>query len=157
VLVTGSQGWEWPEVVTGELDRQRARMLCPDETLMVIHGGARRGADAFAHQWAVHHRDHPVDTLAFVNELVFPADWYADCRPTCKPDHRKTRPGEARSYCVAAGQYRNAEMVAAAAELGVYVGLAFSLNDSPGTEKCIALCRKRRINMSVKFAYSKAA
>jgi hypothetical protein len=29
----------------------------------------------------------------------FAADWYGPCRPTCQPGHRRTRPGETRSYC----------------------------------------------------------
>jgi hypothetical protein len=43
---------------------------------------------------------------------AFPADWYGPCRTDCAHGPRRRRRGETRTYCPAAGTYRNAQMIA---------------------------------------------
>jgi hypothetical protein len=48
-----------------------------------------------------------------------PADWYAPCRETCKPGHRRTSHASGEQYCPAAGVYRNTHMVSLGADAAV--------------------------------------
>lgn len=50
--------------------------------------------------------------LRRISEEARPADWTGLCRPTCKPGHRQPGRNGGRSYCPAAGDYRNEDMVA---------------------------------------------
>lgn len=110
VLVTGSRSWTDGGAV------RRALVDCLDTAvslatdLTVVHGDASRGVDAIARSWAKNYG------AGVVNES-HPANWTGACRPTCKPGHRRIAPGHTRDICPAAGQYRNADMVALDAEM----------------------------------------
>lgn len=139
LLITGSRSWSDAQIIRETLDifaEQAAIAGVPH--LIVAHGacypgvdratGRRpaRSADWLAHLW-VELLPHP---LPVVDEPM-PADWTTACRPECKPGHRRQQ--GARSICPAAGNYRNAALVAAGADAAV----AFLLDDSTGTRDCI--------------------
>lgn len=108
ILITGSRRWSDRQVIAEALAAQ-LRDHRDRNPITLVHGGAR-GADSIAdriwRQWA------------FVADLAEPevheAHW-------------------ARHGC-AAGPLRNAEMVAAGAD----ICLAFPIGPSPGTRDCIA-------------------
>lgn len=163
ILVSGSRGWPHPEKIIADLDRHRAR-LGPGDTLVVIHGGARKGADAIASAWVRRHRatrprsatSEPA--LADVAEWVFPADWGADCRPECASERGGHGPRRVRrdgsDYCPAQGNYRNQRMVDAAARRGAFVALVYILNESSGAADCLERLRAARINTTPILLYT---
>lgn len=127
VIVTGSRTWRDPERVYEALDEVAT---AGDFTL--VHGACIHGADHYAHQW---YRRQQVMSSARVTEDPFPADW--------------------STYGRSAGPIRNAEMVAAGAD----VVLAFAdwcqkpkcLRPRPhmshGTENCIQEAEKALIEV----------
>ncbi len=122
VLVTGSRNWTDRDAIARALMAQY-REYGP---LTVVHGKAKRGADAIADQWCTHVRGLGYDVVAEPH----PADWERPCTQYCR--HRpRTRDG--RPYCPVAGNLRNQEMV----DLGAAVCLAFPLPDSRGTIDCM--------------------
>lgn len=121
ILITGSRRWTDIAIVKAALARAVAEHPGP---VVVVHGDAR-GADQLAALVAS-------STWPHITIERWPADWSGTCRPVCKPGHRRFRPGGG-DYCPAAGAYRNAEMVAAGADLC----LAFPLGKSPGTRDCM--------------------
>jgi hypothetical protein len=135
LLVTGSRHWTDRTVIVGALMTVRDAWCIHGVTL--VHGDAR-GADRIAAdiasgwtEWAWHVEPHP-------------ADWYAPCRDTCKPNHRRAKAGlGGPKVCPAAGMYRNADMVA----LGADLCLAFILDQSPGATGCARLARKAGITV----------
>lgn len=72
-----------------------------------------------------------------------PADWYGPCTDMCPPRHRRTRHGGgSKTYCPAAGNYRNAKLVAAVLpHLPDVRGFAFPLPGSRGTWDCVQRAR----------------
>jgi len=123
ILVTGSRDWEDRGAIEKELfllrwgDRYR-------EDFVVVQG-ASGNADKAADDWA--HR------TTGVTPEPHSANWNAQCRPECKPGHRRrVRGAVSATYCPAAGVYRNSEMVA----LGADVCLAFIKNNSRGATDC---------------------
>ena len=107
ILVTGSRDFtDWRAITIALTETADG-----DRNVTLVQGCAK-GTDFLAAQaarkmgWQV--EDHP-------------ADWNAPCRDTCgKRDHR--RPGRGGvTYCPAAGDYRNQEMV----DTGADVCLAF--------------------------------
>jgi hypothetical protein len=120
ILVTGSRDWtNWAAVRIALTETAGL-----DHDVTVVHGGAR-GADTIASEiaGALGWRTEPHRT-----------DWNAPCRDTCgERDHR--RPGWGGvTYCPAAGDYRNQEMV----DTGADVCLAFYVHGSlnKGTSDC---------------------
>lgn len=107
VLITGSRGWVELAPIRQAFVWVMERHGLSAADITVVHGGAR-GADLTAAQIA--------DVLGMRTE-AWPADW--------KTHGRK------------AGPMRNAEMVAAGAD----VCLAFPLPDSVGTHDCIRRAR----------------
>jgi hypothetical protein len=91
VLVTGSRTWTDAACIRRELNCELT--LRSDDLFVLVLGMANRGADAIANAWAVERkkRGHPVEVERH------PADWYRRGRR--------------------AGVIRNAEMVAAGADL----------------------------------------
>jgi len=71
-----------------------------------------------------------------------PADWEASCRPECRPGHRR-RKGRGPEYCPAAGNYRNAAMVA----LGARCCIALILDCSAGAAGCADLADRAGIEV----------
>jgi predicted Rossmann-fold nucleotide-binding protein len=110
VLVTGGRDFRQEWVVFNALAKVYSEMP-EDEWLWVIHGGAS-GVDTAAAEWAWswHSRSFHV----YWEEHK--AKWSAPCRDTCKPGHRRRRKN-GTSYCPAAGNYRNQEMVDSGADL----------------------------------------
>lgn len=122
ILITGSRNWDDRDAVMDALQRAFARF---DGPITVVHGDAP-GADRTA-AMLVRECFRPRGTLE-----SWRAGWTGPCRDACTPGHRKPRTGGAE-YCPAAGNYRNAEMVAAGAD----VCLAFPLGRSTGTRDCM--------------------
>jgi len=52
VVVTGSRTWREREQVEDQLDRLYLQTLEVSQDFELIHGGAKDGADLFAHEWA---------------------------------------------------------------------------------------------------------
>lgn len=109
VIVTGGRNFRQEWVVFDALAALYAE-LPEGDWLWVIHGGAS-GADQAAKTWAWawHSRGRNV------YEEEHKADWSAPCRETCAPNHRRRQ--RLGTYCPAAGNYRNQEMIDAGAEL----------------------------------------
>jgi len=121
ILVTGSRDCKSWSTVAVELEKAAGNT--PSEDVTVVHGGAR-GADTFAHEAAL--------TFGFTPE-VHRADWAAPCWSACNHGGRR-RHRSGNTYCPAAGDYRNQEMVDAGAD----VCLAFYIPGLPciGTHDC---------------------
>jgi hypothetical protein len=111
ILVTGSRTWIDNGIIARELD---AIWSATDEIITIVHGACPRGADAQANRWAE-------DTRMGVRNEPHPAAW---------DKHGK-----------AAGFRRNAEMVAAGAD----VCLAFIKDGSRGATHCADLAEKAGI------------
>lgn len=124
VLVTGSRALADPAPVEAAL-RQALADLGPG--LVVVHGNARKGADPIA--------DYLARGLGLAVE-PHPADWEGPCRPACRPGHRRAARG-AGTYCPAAGNYRNQEMVDAGACRCLAFLVAASVSPCSGTRDAI--------------------
>jgi len=128
VLITGSRTWADRTAVYGHLDD----LLREHQALTVVHGACPKGADEIAHDWACFRRPGP-------GELVIiephPADWGT---------HGKR-----------AGFIRNAEMVAAGAEICLaFIAPCSSpkcagkpAHGSHGASMCAALAEKAGIRV----------
>lgn len=118
VLVTGSRTWTWHKPVHEALSEYYEQAVGDGDRLVVVHGGAGRGADRIARDWAAQAAlfGWPVDQEAH------PADWSG-------PKRR------------GAGFARNAEMVA----LGADACLAFIRDGSHGATHCAGLAEKAGI------------
>lgn len=109
VLVTGSRDWTLWETFCAALAAEQAIAEAQGRPLVVVHGAARHGADAFADAWAF--RNHvPVER--------HPAPWRAN-----------------GIYNPQAGLARNRKMV----KLGADVCLAFIREGSRGASHCSRL------------------
>jgi len=128
ILVTGSRDWGARLLIASELDA----LLSEHKTLTLVHGACPKGADAIAHDWACFRRLGP-------GELVItephPADWGT---------HGKR-----------GGFIRNAEMVAAGADLALaFIAPCSSpkcagkpAHGSHGATQCAALAEKAGIRV----------
>lgn len=114
VLVTGSRDWKDRDAIAGDLAQWRGAGV------VLVHGAAP-GADRIAAQiwrsWGLPDEPHP-------------AGWTV-CGRGCRPGHRLSR-RDGSQYCPTAGRRRNAEMVAA----GAQVCLAFIRRHSRGATHC---------------------
>lgn len=83
-------------------------MVGDNEVTEFWHGGAN-GVDKIGAAIA--------DAIGIPVIREFAAQWTAPCRNTCKPDHRGSRAwaGEDETFCPAAGNYRNEDMMKALA------------------------------------------
>lgn len=144
VLVTGSRGFKWEQVVWERLNEDRAQ-LPYGVGLVVVHGDCPAGPDRFARRWVEHCQAHPDDRLAVVTQEAHPADWMGPCRAQCR--HRPRRPGR---RCPAAGGYRNQLIVDTRPDKA----RVFSHDDSNGTWDCFDRIRKARIPWLGVGAYS---
>lgn len=125
VLVTGSRGWTNREAINDALFQAYRDLGWPTRVPLLISGRCPMGADRLA------------ETVAASNGLpveLHPADWYRH-DDECPPSHRGQR------VCKRAGMRRNAEMVAAGADLC----LAFIAGASPGASHTAALAEKAGI------------
>lgn len=131
ILITGSRVWTNAEMMERALFDAIAAAPC---YVTVVHGAAR-GADELA-----------AALVATFDSRVscesWPADWDGPCRRACIPGHRRaTKNG--KSYCPAAGAYRNQQMI----DAGAHLVLAFPLNESPGTRDCIRRAERAGIRV----------
>lgn len=119
ILVTGSR--EWTDVrAIQEAMATYIRRQPTVERIVLVHGGAR-GADSIADNvWRIW-----MLNTALATPEIHRADW--------------------DRYGKSAGHRRNAEMIAAGAD----VVLAFPLGASPGTRGCIALAEKAGVPVVV--------
>lgn len=131
ILVTGSRDWDDVRRIEQALlkyhpvDAQGFDL--PDQKPTLVSGACPKGADRIAETAA--------KFLGWYIER-YPAIWEADCRPECKPGHRRPSSwggGRNGTYCPSAGNYRNQQMV----NDGADVVLAFHKNKSHGTADCI--------------------
>lgn len=149
ILVTGSRHWRDKDLIREAL----ADVLGEVTTIgppVLIHGGQvtrdkttgqRCGADHLADvAWTELARERP-GWLA--RPEVYPAQWFAPCRPECEPDHRRQSTGG--STCPAQGNYRNQTMV----DTGITVCRAFPLADSRGTWDCVRRARAADIRVRI--------
>jgi hypothetical protein len=136
VLVTGSREWDAFDVIHDELDLIAMKARQYRQPLVVVHGKNPRGGDRAAAVWAAQRAREGWP----VTEEPHPADWDAPCRPECKEGHRRER-RNGTTYCPAAGQYRNADMVL----LGADYCLAFIRANSAGATNCARLAEEHAI------------
>jgi len=115
VLVTGSRDWPDRTTVWGVLDD----VLREHHDVTVVHGACPSGADAIARDWTRH--AYRASELGVMREEEHPADW--------------------GQFGKSAGFRRNAEMVAAGADLC----LAFIKNGSRGATHAADLAEKAGI------------
>ena len=92
---------------------------------VIVHGAAK-GADSLCDQLA--------KDMGWTPE-PHPADWTAECRDTCEPNHRRTNDWGG-SYCPAIGHYRNQEM----RDGGLDLLIVFPGNK--GTAHMLDICKK---------------
>jgi hypothetical protein len=129
VLVTGSRTWK-----NGLLVREKLGM-CLDtahqsgDSLTVVHGACKSGADSYADAWARWHQRNTTHTVVRVEP--HPANWEGPCIDECQPHHRRVDP-RGWDVCPAAGFYRNEAMV----RLGADLVLAFIADESKGATHC---------------------
>lgn len=120
VLVTGSRGWPFSEMVWSALG-DIARGLVSGETLTVVHGDCPKGADRMAREWCEDNAGFYDNGNIVIREERHPADW----------DGLGKR----------AGFVRNAKMV----DLGAHLCLAFILDGSKGASHTVGLVRQAGI------------
>lgn len=137
LLVTGSQTWTHLASIVAVLQLYIGHAFSHGQRLTVIHGDARRGADALAKMWIDRNRrvGWPVD------QQLYPADWSGPCRDgVCQPGHRKTR-RDGALYCPMAGIVRNLVML----DTRPTWVEGFVRAGSPGTSHCVRHARRRDI------------
>jgi hypothetical protein len=144
VIVTGSREWPSRAAVWEALAWVLNENVQDGETMTVVHGAAR-GADRFAAEWC-HLPEEPGYHVTVVEE-PHPADW-GHCRPECSHPPKFRRDGT--PYCPAAGNYRNAEMVALGADLVIAFPLPGPRERSRGTWDCIDRAEAAGITVEVK-------
>jgi len=106
ILVTGSRDFADLVLLSWHLGLHTGTGLAHGRPVVVVHGDCLTGADRLADQIA---RQHNILTEPH------PASWHAPCQLSCKPGHRRTR--NHSTYCPAAGNYRNQEMVDSGADI----------------------------------------
>lgn len=126
ILVTGSRNWTDRDVIYRDLD---ALWDLASGRFILMHGWCPTGADAIADSWGQLRHGVLVERYA--------AKWSDPCRDECRPNHRRFRSDPAElgltTYCPAAGNYRNQEMVDRRPDQV----RAYQLNGSRGTQDCI--------------------
>lgn len=105
LLVTGSRRLTSHRLVATALDLAWAEARGLGFTDLLLVHGAAPGADSLAEHWYQQHQGPTVD------RKDFKARWSDPCKPgVCSPGHRRRRE-DGSTYCPAAGNYRNQEMV----------------------------------------------
>lgn len=139
LLITGSRTWRDGTLIRDTLNTQLETVVAAKDTMTIVHGGCRSGADMYADGWARWHHRHgrPVH-----RPEVHVAQWEAPCRPECRPGHRRRDP-RGWDVCPQAGFYRNEHMVT----LGADLCLAFIADKSKGATHCAAYAEKAGIDV----------
>lgn len=119
---------------------------------VVIEGGAD-GADRLAGEWATSHHcyidSQPSEWQSVVVRLeVYPADWGAPCRDTCRAGHRRQW-GCGATYCPAAGAYRNQRMLDEGKPDMVLAFVDKRLFDSKGTSDMVTRAKKAGLDVYI--------
>ena len=114
ILITGSRTWDDKDFIWNMLDVLLAEL----RNVIIVHGACPKGADAIAQGWVRHKL---VNGVGQVRAERHPADWQ---------QHGK-----------AAGDRRNAEMVA----LGADLVLCFVRDNSRGATNCADLAERAGI------------
>lgn len=127
LLVTGSRSWRDRAAIERGLAVAAVGWA---ENPVLVSGACPQGADRIAEEVA--------ESWGWLVER-WPADWNGPCRSACRPGHRRT--GVQGEYCPAAGNHRNADMVA----FGADACLAFRRDGSAGTTHCGQLAEKAGI------------
>jgi hypothetical protein len=124
ILITGSRHFGNLALLTFELAFAIGESGAHRDEIVVVHGGAQ-GADMMAASLADHYGCRTEEHRA---------DWEAPCRPSCQRGHRRKR-RDGSTFCPAAGNYRNQEMV----DAGAAVVLAFFQHGAAntGTSDCV--------------------
>lgn len=156
ILVTGSRDWPDPKRIYDGL-AEAAAMRPGGMAVKLVNGmcDPRHPQTQRPIAWLAAMRLSPGDQMALLGadwladcwarwwgwevERV-PADWEAPCRSTCRPGHRRRRL-DGTMYCPAAGDYRNAGMIARGAD----VCPAFIKDHSHGATHCAALATRTGI------------
>lgn len=120
ILVTGSRHWTDDVAIKEAL----ARFIAYFEGPVTIVCGGVYGADRTAAILAPAFGPH-------ITVERWPADWYGPCLAECRPNHRKSLRGI--THCPDAGNHRNADMIAAGADLC----LAFPMGESRNSRDCM--------------------
>jgi hypothetical protein len=134
LLVTGSRSLlTWRPVYQSLGGWQ---MFLGTTQLVVVHGDARQGVDAYARQFVEWCRSHGYN----VDQEPYPADWDGPCdfeSGMCQPGHRRSsRFGSSPDYCPTAGHRRNEAMVRTMPIS--YVAITDRpLKESKGTHDCV--------------------
>lgn len=132
VIVSGSRRHDGQAEIWQALDRVY-RKIGP---LIIVHGDAA-GADTICRRWA----EARAAWGWQVSAESHPARWQDPCRPECHHGPRRARPGGPGTYCPAAGDYRNREMV----DAGAAGYVAFPLPGSVGTYLLINYAKSKGI------------
>ena len=103
ILVTGSREFDAVPVLAYRLGLAVGYGLTRGLQVAVMHGACSRGADKLADTIARAHEGITVDPR--------PADWGAECRGSCPSRSHRIAGRTGETYCPAAGNYRNQEMV----------------------------------------------
>lgn len=140
VLVTGSRSWRDGAFIRGKLANCLDTAYDAHDSLTIVHGACKSGADAYADAWARWHETHSADVV--VKAEPHPAGWEGPCRGPCQPHHRRIDP-RGWDVCPAAGFYRNEDMV----HLGADVVLAFIDDESKGATHCARYAEQCGLNV----------
>lgn len=147
--VTGSRAWPSESAVWDALSFAAIERVAEGGTLTVMHGACRSqsgeliGADRYAHTWCA----LPPGPLSItVIEEQHPADWN-HCHRSCTHAPRFHRDGT--PFCPMAGPRRNAEMIAAGADLFLAFPLPGARSRSRGTWNCVRAARAADIPVEV--------
>ena len=135
ILVTGSREFDAAPLLAYRLGLAVGYGLTRGMQVTVMHGACSRGADKLA------------DTIARAHEGIIvdpkPADWEAECRGSCPPQDHRIAGRNGGTYCPAAGNYRNQEMI----DTGPDIVLAFFKRGAAnsGTSDCVRRAGKAGI------------
>lgn len=133
LLGTGSRTWKNGLWVFNGCDQ--VLQLVGPKRLVIVHGGCPDGGDRWFDIWADEHE--PLG----VRKEVYEAHWYDPCNPKrCKLGHRRVDK-TGRSYCPAAGIYRNELM----GDLGADVCHAYIRDDSNGATQMANYAERKGI------------
>lgn len=128
ILVTGSREFDAAPLLAYRLGLAVGYGLTRGWQVTVVHGACKTGADQLADGIARAHEGITVEP--------HPARWDAPCRPECSLRRGHRIAGrDGTTYCPAAGNYRNQEMV----DTGPDLTLAFFKRGAAhsGTSDCV--------------------
>lgn len=132
VIVTGSRIWRDNTLIHQKLQDCLDTAQSIGQTLYLVHGACKEGADAVADKWAWQRPGAVVER--------HPARWSSPCESQCMPNHRRLNQ-QGLDICPKAGFIRNERMVRHGADLC----LAFIADESKGSTHCADFAEKHGI------------